>query len=255
MDRDVEPYRMAFEHVAGEFMGSNRRRGFTYTWIPKHLADASHHASPRSFVVAIGKAAESAGRNIATPIDYRGIHEGVRAASRTRSEGHAEARAGGQCAESGPMSRTRRQARSAGSGQSPSFPRRRSARDDGGTHPCGEVHAKQRHGEQNASRPTSASRQISPFPRADEIPWPPVHSPPRPACTWPPSTLPSTARAGRCAGAAPSARACPATPRRTRTTAWTTPPAALGAGRTARTPTRRCRTPRQGRTAHHASRT
>ena len=84
MDQDVEPYRMAFEHVAGEFMGSNRRRGFTYTWIPKHLADTSHHASPRSFIVAIGKAAESAAPDTATPIDYRGIHEGVRAASRTR---------------------------------------------------------------------------------------------------------------------------------------------------------------------------
>ena len=79
-----EPYRRAFEHVAGEYMGNNRRRGFTYTWIPKHLADTSHHASPRSFIVAIGKAAESAARNTATPIDYRGIHEGVRAASRTR---------------------------------------------------------------------------------------------------------------------------------------------------------------------------
>ena len=58
--------------------------GFTYTWIPKHLSDTSHRASPRSFVVAIGKAAESAAPNTATPIDYRGIHEGVRAASRTR---------------------------------------------------------------------------------------------------------------------------------------------------------------------------
>ena len=79
-----EPYRQAFEHVAGEFMGSNRRRGFTYTWIPKHLADTSHRASPRSFIVAIGKAAESAACNTTTPIDYRGIHEGVRTASRTR---------------------------------------------------------------------------------------------------------------------------------------------------------------------------
>lgn len=84
MDQEVEPYRMAFEHVAGEFMGSDSRRGFTYTWIPKHLADTSHHASPRSFIVAIWKAAESAAPNTATPIDYRGIHEGVRAASRTR---------------------------------------------------------------------------------------------------------------------------------------------------------------------------
>ena len=83
-DRGSEPYRKAFEHVAGEFMGTDRRRGFTYTWIPKHLSDTSHSASPRSFVVAIGKAAESAASNTATPIDYRGIHDGVRAASRTR---------------------------------------------------------------------------------------------------------------------------------------------------------------------------
>ena len=84
IDQGGEPYRKAFEHVAGEFMGTDRRRGFTYTWIPKHLADTSHRASPRSFVVAIGKAAESVARNTATPIDYRSIHEGVRAASRTR---------------------------------------------------------------------------------------------------------------------------------------------------------------------------
>ena len=32
------------------------------------------------------KAAESAARDTATPIDYRGIHEGVRAASRTRMD-------------------------------------------------------------------------------------------------------------------------------------------------------------------------
>ena len=83
-DQGSEPYRRAFEHVAGEFMGTNRRRGFTYTWIPKHLADTSHRASPRSFIVAMGKAAESTARNAATPIDYRGIHEGVRAASETR---------------------------------------------------------------------------------------------------------------------------------------------------------------------------
>ena len=84
MDQDVEPCRMAFEHVAGKFMGSDRRRGFTYTWIPKHLADTSHRASPRSFIVAMGKAAMSTARNTETPIDYRGIHEGVRAASKTR---------------------------------------------------------------------------------------------------------------------------------------------------------------------------
>ena len=83
-DQGTEPYRKAFEHIAGKFMGTDRRRGFTYTWIPKHLADTSHRASPRSFIVAIGKAAGSVTRNTTTPIDYRSIHDGVRAASRTR---------------------------------------------------------------------------------------------------------------------------------------------------------------------------
>ena len=60
----------------------------------------------------------------------------------------------------------------------------------------------------------------------DGIPWPSVRSPPRPACTWPPPKPPSAAFADRCADVAPSARTCPATPRHTRSTAWTTPPAA-----------------------------
>ena len=84
IDQGTQPYRKAFEHIAGEFMGTDRRRGFTYTWIPKHLADTSHRASPRSFIVAVGKAAGSMAHNTATPIDYRSIHDGVRAASRAR---------------------------------------------------------------------------------------------------------------------------------------------------------------------------
>ena len=78
-----ESYRAAFEHLAGEFMGSDRRRGRTYTWVPKHLADTSGSASPRSFLVAMDRAAQSEG-NRHTPIDPKGLHEGVRAASKTR---------------------------------------------------------------------------------------------------------------------------------------------------------------------------
>ena len=77
-----QSHRRAFEHLAGEFMGSDRRRGRTYTWVPKHLADTSGRASPRSFIVAMERAAQSEGSS--TPIDPKGIHEGVRAASRTR---------------------------------------------------------------------------------------------------------------------------------------------------------------------------
>lgn len=78
----AEAYRPAFEHLAGEFMGSDRRRGRTYTWVPKHLADTSGKASPRSFLVAMDRASQFEGAR--TPIDPRGIHEGVRAASTTR---------------------------------------------------------------------------------------------------------------------------------------------------------------------------
>ena len=78
-----EGYRPAFEHLAGEYMGY-RKRGFTYTWVPKHLADTTHQASPRSFMVAMGRAANAADERTTRPIDHRGIYEGVRAASRVR---------------------------------------------------------------------------------------------------------------------------------------------------------------------------
>ncbi len=76
-------HRAAFEHMAGERMGY-AKRGFTYTWVPRHLADTTDRVSPRSFLVAIGRAATATRNDAGRPIDYRGIHEGVRAASQTR---------------------------------------------------------------------------------------------------------------------------------------------------------------------------
>lgn len=60
------------------------KRGFTYTWVPRHLADTADRVSPRSFMVAIGHAAAKTREDILRPIDYRGLYEGVRAASQTR---------------------------------------------------------------------------------------------------------------------------------------------------------------------------
>ena len=77
-------HRRAFEHLSGEFMGSDRRRGRTYTWVPKHLADTSGRASPWSFLVAMERAAQSEGGR--TPIGPKGIREGVRAASKARTD-------------------------------------------------------------------------------------------------------------------------------------------------------------------------
>ena len=43
--------RMIFSALAGEFMGSDHRRGRTYTWVIDHLADASHpnHSAELSY--------------------------------------------------------------------------------------------------------------------------------------------------------------------------------------------------------------
>lgn len=75
----------AFMRLAGQWMGTDRRRGKTYTWVPNHLADAHAKVSPRSFLAAIRAAAE------ATPeegqrhaLHWRGLQQGVRKASEYR---------------------------------------------------------------------------------------------------------------------------------------------------------------------------
>src|SRR5690606_24032460 len=44
--------------ITGKWMGRDHRRGFPYTWIPGHLADARGRTSPRSFLAALRAAAE-----------------------------------------------------------------------------------------------------------------------------------------------------------------------------------------------------
>ncbi len=76
--------RAIFKLIAGEFMGSDHRRGRTYTWVIDHLADAFHETTPRSFLIALRGAARARVRANTTPIDYLGIREGVQAASSVR---------------------------------------------------------------------------------------------------------------------------------------------------------------------------
>lgn len=80
---EPDRHRAAFEHIAGERMGY-AKRGYTYTWVPRHLADTTDRVSPRSFMVAVGRAAVTTSDDVERPIDYRGFYEGVRAASQTR---------------------------------------------------------------------------------------------------------------------------------------------------------------------------
>jgi hypothetical protein len=76
-----------FTRVAGTYMGTDHRKGYTYTWLTNHLTDGVGEVSPRSFLSALTKAAEVtkarfAGHELA--LHYEGIRQGVQAASRIR---------------------------------------------------------------------------------------------------------------------------------------------------------------------------
>jgi hypothetical protein len=81
---DARTQEAVFHAVAGAYMGADRRRGNTYTWLPNHLADGRGYTSPRSFLAALRRAAEheSAKGDFALP--YTAIKAGVQAASQIR---------------------------------------------------------------------------------------------------------------------------------------------------------------------------
>lgn len=85
MPNDVQ--RELFHAVAGMWMGRDHRRGFPYTWIPGHLADADGRTSPRSFLAALRAAAEDTRQRYpdhSTVLHYESIKRGVQRASGIR---------------------------------------------------------------------------------------------------------------------------------------------------------------------------
>jgi len=73
--------------LAGEFMGSDRRRGRVSTWVPTHLADMRGDIAPRTFLTAWSEAAkEVLARNQKPelPVDPKAIHRGVQLAAEDR---------------------------------------------------------------------------------------------------------------------------------------------------------------------------
>jgi hypothetical protein len=73
--------------IAGPYMGSNFRKGHTFTWLPNHLMDGVEQVSPRSFLSALQKAlaetrGQYAGHEFA--LHHEGIRRGVQKASETR---------------------------------------------------------------------------------------------------------------------------------------------------------------------------
>jgi hypothetical protein len=81
---DERSQRALFDRLAGQYMGSDRRRGLTYTWLVLHLADSRNQVSPRTFLRAIKFAAEHPPAPTETAIDYRGIYRGVNEAAKNR---------------------------------------------------------------------------------------------------------------------------------------------------------------------------
>ena len=85
--RDEEVQRRDFHEIAGRWMGTDRRRGSPYTWIPNHLGDSDGRVSPRSFLAALRAAAESTSERYPeckTTLHYESIKHGVRSASQIR---------------------------------------------------------------------------------------------------------------------------------------------------------------------------
>ncbi len=73
--------------LAGPYMGTNHRRGYTYTWITGHLADAHGRIAPRSLLLALRQAAaitreRHPGHDY--PLHYEAIKRGVAEASDIR---------------------------------------------------------------------------------------------------------------------------------------------------------------------------
>jgi hypothetical protein len=75
-----------FSAIAGEFMGVNAKRGRTYLWLPRHLADGHGETSLRSFLIALKEAAENTSDRNLVAVDRVNINLGVPKASQTRRE-------------------------------------------------------------------------------------------------------------------------------------------------------------------------
>lgn len=87
MRKDETVQRKIFHALAGEWMGTDARRGNTYTWLPNHLGDSYGKVSPRSFLAALHVAAtDDLVKGQKHPLHYQAIKKGVQKASKIRVE-------------------------------------------------------------------------------------------------------------------------------------------------------------------------
>lgn len=87
LKRDRELQHKLFTSLAGPWMGRDRRRGHTYTWVVGHLSDSRGLASPRSFLAAVRAAAVDSSERYSDyeySLHYESIKRGVQKASEIR---------------------------------------------------------------------------------------------------------------------------------------------------------------------------
>lgn len=82
-----QPTRGIVEAITGPWVGTSAKRGYVYTWVPTHLADAKGRLSPRSFLLAFREGAEWTEDHEPEherALHFRGIQQGVAKASEIR---------------------------------------------------------------------------------------------------------------------------------------------------------------------------
>lgn len=85
LKEDEDAQTRIFEQLAGLYMGANKNKGRTYTWLHKHLADARERVSPRTFLEAVRHAAsQSGGTETRLILPPAGLRAGIQAASELR---------------------------------------------------------------------------------------------------------------------------------------------------------------------------
>ncbi|MFJ7592200.1 hypothetical protein ACIQZO_33520 [Streptomyces sp. NPDC097617] len=84
---DEKEQEQVFISLAGPFMGTDRRKGHSYTWVPNHLQDGRGRISPRTLLSTLRKAAqltESRWAGHPVPLHYDAIRESLSHAAKVR---------------------------------------------------------------------------------------------------------------------------------------------------------------------------
>lgn len=78
-----------FVDIAGPYMGTDRRKGLTYTWVPNHLQDGREQVSPRTWLYSLREAAVLSAERYAGheyALHFDAIRSSLHGASRIRVE-------------------------------------------------------------------------------------------------------------------------------------------------------------------------